>query len=73
MLLQAMLGISAHAPREPADGRPAAAAGLARSVEIRGIRVGRSKVSLAFRQTGSGSTGFSLLEQQGDVRVTMST
>jgi hypothetical protein len=29
-------------------------------------------VSLAFRQTGP-STGFSLLEQQGNVRVTMST
>ncbi len=72
MLLQAMLGISAHAPENRLTvDRPRLPDWLG-DVEIRGIRVGRSKVSLAFRQTGP-STGFSLLEQQGDVRVTMST
>jgi glycogen debranching enzyme len=72
MLLQALLGISAHAPEDRLTvDRPRLPDWL-ESVEIRDIRVGRSKVSLAFRQTGS-STGFSLLEQQGNVRVTMST
>jgi hypothetical protein len=42
------------------------------SVDIEDIRVGRSKVSLAFHRTRS-STGFSLLEQQSDVRVIMAT
>lgn len=72
MLLQAMLGISAHAPQNRLTvDRPRLPDWLG-AVEIRGVRVGGSKVSLAFRQTGP-STGFSLLEQQGDVRVTMST
>ncbi len=72
MLLQAMLGISAHAPSNSLTvDRPRLPDWL-RSVETRGIRLGNSKVSLAFRQTGV-STAFSLLEQQGDVRVTMST
>ena len=72
MLLQAMLGISAHAPQNRLTvDRPRLPDWLG-AVEIRGIRVGNSKVSLAFRQTGP-STGFSLLEQQGNVRVTMST
>ena len=70
---QAMLGISAHAPREPSDGRPAAASGLARKRRARDIRVGARSVSLAFRAVRTGNTGFSLLEQKGDVRVTMST
>jgi len=73
MLLQAMLGISAHAPQNRLTvDRPRLAEWLG-GVEIHGIRVGGSKVSLAFRETGTGSTGFSLLDQQGDVRVTMST
>jgi glycogen debranching enzyme len=72
MLLQAILGISAHAPNNRLTvDRPRLPDWLG-AVEIRGIRVGGSKVSLAFRQTGP-STGFSLLEQQGNVRVTMTT
>jgi glycogen debranching enzyme len=72
MLLQAMLGISAHAPNNRLTvDRPRLPDWLG-AVEVRGIRVGGSRVSLAFRQTGP-STGFSLLEQQGDVRVTMTT
>jgi len=72
MLLQAMLGISAHAPNNMLTvDRPRLPAWL-QAVEIRGIRVGDSKVSLAFRHTGP-STAFSLLAQQGNVRVTMST
>ena len=72
MLLQAMLGISAHAPQNRLTvDRPRLPDWLG-AVEIRDILVGGSKVSLAFRQTGP-STGFSLLEQQGNVRVTMTT
>jgi glycogen debranching enzyme len=71
MLVQAMLGISAHAPQNQLTvDRPRLPDWL-EAVEIRGIRLGGSKVSLAFRQSGHG-TGFSLLEQQGNVRVTMS-
>ena len=72
MLLQAMLGISAQAQENRLTvDRPRLPDWLS-SVELSNVRVGRSKVSLAFRQIRS-STGFSLLEQQGDVRVTMST
>jgi glycogen debranching enzyme len=72
MLLQAMLGISAHAPNNRLTvDRPRLPDWLG-AVEVRGIRVGSSKVSLAFRQTGL-STGFSLLEQEGNVRIIMST
>ena len=72
MLLQAMLGVSAHAPENRLTVDQPQLPEWLSSVEIRDIRVGRSKVSLAFRQAGS-STGFSLLEQQGNVRVIMST
>jgi glycogen debranching enzyme len=72
MLLQALLGISAHAPENRLTVDQPQLPGWLSGVDIRDIRVGRSKVSLAFRQTGS-STGFSLLEQQGNVRVIMST
>jgi glycogen debranching enzyme len=72
LLLQALLGISAHAPDNVLDvDRPRLPEWL-QSAEVCDIRVGGSRVSLAFRSAGSGATGFSLLEQQGDVRVTMS-
>ena len=72
MLVQAMLGISAHAPeRRLTVDRPRLPDWL-QSLDICDIRVGRSRLSLAFRQTRPGATGFSLLEQHGDVRVTMS-
>jgi glycogen debranching enzyme len=72
MLLQSLLGISANAPQSRlAVDRPRLPDWLG-SVEVRDLRVGRSMVSLAFHYSASGSTGFSLLEQQGEVRVTMS-
>jgi glycogen debranching enzyme len=72
MLVQALLGISAHAPENRLTvDRPRLPEWLG-SVEIRDIRVGRAKVSLGFHYSASGATGFSLLDQQGDVRVTMS-
>jgi glycogen debranching enzyme len=73
MLLQSLLGISAHAPENRLTvDRPRLPDWLG-SVEIRNLRVGRSKVGLGFHYSASGSTGFSLLNQHGDVRVTMST
>jgi hypothetical protein len=72
MLVQALLGITAHAPQNRLTvDRPRLPDWLG-DVEIRNLRVGPSTVGLAFHYSASGSTGFSLLEQQGDVRVTMS-
>jgi glycogen debranching enzyme len=72
MLLQALLGISAHAPENRLTvDRPRLPDWLG-NVELRNIRVGAATVSLAFSYSASGATGFSLLEQHGDVRVTMS-
>jgi glycogen debranching enzyme len=72
MLVQALLGISAHAPENRLTvDRPRLPDWLG-NVELRGIRVGNATVSLAFSYSASGATGFSLLEQHGDVRVTMS-
>jgi hypothetical protein len=42
------------------------------SIEIRDIRLADAHASLSFQRTAAGVTGFSLLEQDGDVRVTMS-
>ena len=72
MLLQAMLGISAHAPNNRLTvDRPRLPDWLG-AVEIRGIRVGRLGGKPRVSPDGP-STGFSLLEQQGNVRVTMTT
>jgi glycogen debranching enzyme len=72
MLLQSLLGISANAPaRRLTVDRPRLPSWLG-SVELRGIRVGDAKVSLTFDYSSAGTTGFSLIEQQGAVHVTMS-
>jgi hypothetical protein len=72
MLLQALLGISAHAPDNRLTVDQPLLPDWLSSLDIRDIRVGGSRLSLSFRRSGTGGTGFSLLEQQGDVRVTMS-
>ncbi len=70
MLLQAMLGITAHAPTKTLGiMQPNMPAWLGRA-ELRGLRVGEAHVSLAFTQN-AGITGFSLVEQHGKVTVTM--
>ena len=72
MLVQAMMGVSAHAPSNTLTvDRPMLPDWL-ESLELRDVRIGRSRVSLSFRRSGPSATGFSLLEQDGDVRVTMS-
>ena len=72
MLVQAMMGVSAHAPSNTLTvDRPMLPDWLG-SLELRDVRIGRSRVSLSFRRSGAGTTGFSLLAQDGDVQVTMS-
>ena len=68
MLLQAMLGISAQAPEGTLTvHHPVLPEWLGR-LELRGLRIGRSRVSLAFERDGA-VTGFSLLEQRGPIKV----
>ena len=70
LLLQAMLGIDAHAERGVlAVHRPSLPTWLNR-VEVRDLRVADSRVSLVFRREGE-ITSFSVLAREGDVRVVM--
>ena len=70
MLLQAMLSVTARAQeRTLAVIEPMMPPWLGR-VELHNLRVGGATVSLAFSQN-DGVTGFSLLEQQGELTVTM--
>ena len=72
MLVQAMMGIAAHAPSNTLTvDRPMLPDWL-ESLELHGVRVGRSRVSLSFQRGKPGVTGFSVIGQEGDVRVTMS-
>ncbi len=72
LLVQAMMGISGHAPSNTLTvDRPMLPEWLD-SLELRNLRLAHSRVSLSFRRAGPGTTGFSLLEQDGDVRVAMS-
>jgi glycogen debranching enzyme len=72
MLVQALLGISGHAPSNTLAVNQPHLPDWLRSIEVCDLRVGGSRVSLAFRRTDAGTTGFALLRQDGDVRVTMS-
>jgi len=73
LLAQALLGISAHAPQgRLVVDRPRLPPWLGRA-EVSGLRVGRSRLRLSFREAGPSATAFSLLDQEGDIRVTMST
>jgi glycogen debranching enzyme len=70
MLLQAMLGLTANAPSNTlAVIRPKLPTWLGRA-EVHDLRIGSATVGLAFTQT-DGITGFSLLQQQGELTVTM--
>ena len=67
MLVQSMMGISAHAPSNTLTvDRPMLPDWL-ESLELHDVRIGRSRVSLSFRRGGPGVTGFSVLGQEGDV------
>ncbi|WP_187368716.1 amylo-alpha-1,6-glucosidase [Baekduia soli] len=71
LLLKTLLGLRADA-RSGAlmVDQPLLPPDVAR-LELHGLRIGEGSVSLSFRSEG-GVTGFSLLEQHGAVRVTMS-
>jgi glycogen debranching enzyme len=70
LLLQAMLGISARAHENLLTVNQPHLPGWLRSVEIRDLRVGASKISMLFTREGD-VTSFALLGRQGDVRVVM--
>lgn len=70
MLLQAMLGITAHAPtRTLGVIQPHMPDWLGRA-ELHRLRIGHAHVNLAFSQA-NGITGFCLLDQEGEITVTM--
>jgi glycogen debranching enzyme len=70
LLLQAMLGVSAHANENLLTvNKPHLPRWLGR-VELRNMRVGENTLSLEFHREGD-VTSFSLLEKSGDVRVVM--
>ncbi|MDP9341972.1 MAG: amylo-alpha-1,6-glucosidase [Actinomycetota bacterium] len=70
LILQAMLGISARAHQNLLTINKPQLPPWLNTVELRGLRVGDSRISLVFRREGE-ITGFSLLSRQGDVRVVM--
>jgi glycogen debranching enzyme len=70
LLLQAMLGISADAPANILNVSKPQLPGWLNSVELHDLRVGRSTISIVFQRHGE-TTGFSLLDKDGDVRVLM--
>ena len=70
LLLQALLGISAHAPaRALTIERPLLPDWLGQ-IRLQGLRVGDANVTLDFRRDGQ-ATGFTLAEQTGELDVTM--
>jgi glycogen debranching enzyme len=70
LILQAMLGISARAHENLLTVNKPHLPPWLNTVELRGIQIGDSKISLVFRREGE-ITGFSLLSREGDVRVIM--
>ena len=70
LLLQAMLGISADAPANILNVGKPQLPGWLNTVELHDLRVGRSTISIVFQRHGE-TTGFSLLDKDGDVRVLM--
>jgi glycogen debranching enzyme len=70
LLLQAMLGISADAPGNVLNVGKPQLPGWLNTVELHDLRVGRSTISIVFQRHGE-TTGFSLLDKDGDVRVLM--
>jgi glycogen debranching enzyme len=70
LLLQAMLGISATAPENTLLVKKPHLPPWLDTVELHNLRVGRSTISVVFRRQGE-TTGFSLLEKEGNLRVLM--
>jgi glycogen debranching enzyme len=70
ILLQAMLGISARAHENTLTVNKPALPNWLNTVELKGLRVGASVLSLMFTREGEVTT-FSLIDKEGDVRVVM--
>jgi glycogen debranching enzyme len=70
LLLQAMLGLSARAGDNLLTVNKPHLPPWLNHVELRGLRVGDSTLTLAFRREGE-TTGFTLVSKEGDVRVVM--
>jgi glycogen debranching enzyme len=70
LMLQAMLGMSARAHENLLTVNAPHLPAWLGSVEILGLRVGSSTISMRFTRQGD-VTSFSLLDRQGDVRVVM--
>lgn len=70
MILQSMLGIFARAPEGLLTVNEPELPSWLGHVELRNIRVADARIGLAFGRTGD-ITSFSLLEREGDIRVTM--
>jgi glycogen debranching enzyme len=70
LLLQAMLGISPRAPANTVTVNKPLLPPWLNTVELHNLRVGGSSIAVVFRRQGE-TTGFSLLEKEGDVRVLM--
>lgn len=70
MLVQSFLGVSARAPNGVLTvNKPKLPSWLLR-VELRGLHIGNSKVTLAFGRDRE-KTSFALIEREGDIRVTI--
>ncbi len=69
-LLQALLGISVHAPQRAVRIERPQLPGWLGTVRLRGLRIGKAKVTLEFKRDGT-ATSFALLEQSGVVNVTL--
>jgi glycogen debranching enzyme len=70
LMLQAILGVSARAHENLITVNKPHLPTWLNQVELRNLRVGSSTISLVFRRQGE-TTGFSLLDRKGDVRVLM--
>jgi glycogen debranching enzyme len=70
LLLQSMLGLSALAHENLLTINKPALPSWLNQVELRNLRVGDSTISLVFRREGE-TTGFTLMNKEGSVRVIM--
>jgi glycogen debranching enzyme len=70
VLLQAMLGISARAHENMLTVNKPSLPSWLDAVELRNLRVGKSRLNLMFRREGEATT-FSLSDKEGDIRVVM--
>jgi glycogen debranching enzyme len=70
LLLQAMLGISPRASANTVTVNKPLLPPWLNVVELHNLQVGGSSIAVVFRRQGE-TTGFSLLEKEGDVRVLM--